>query len=287
MKRPATFDPPADTGSFDRNGELDPAKGNIVTCVGKKRSGKSIMGLLYFYSYPQDRVVIDYAGDDGPMGPDIIELHGTVDELPTAWPEHLRRDDRGRPLPMTLRYVPDPGSKTVLEDMDAVVGLAMHHGDCAIMVHEMRRLAPSNRVPPHTRRLLDHNRHQRVTGIFCAPRARTMDPLVIGQSDLVYVFELPSSYDQEMIAGICGWRTDDFAAAVDELGAHEHLRFDSNMGKPERPDDEDYRLVHCPALPPDVVAEVTHWAHGNLPPGRTPDELDADREHLELTRGRR
>ncbi len=276
----------AGRGTLDENGQIDPARGILVTCVGKKRTGKSVMGLLFFSSYPGDRVVLDIAGDDGPTGPDVIELTGTVDELPSKWPEHLRRvDDNNRPLPMTLRYVPDPGSPTVTEDMDAVVGLAMTHGDCAILVHEMGRLARSNRVPPHTLRLLQHNRHQRVTGIFCAPRTKTMDPLVVGQADLLYVFTLPSQYDRKMVSENIGWPEADFDDAVHALRGHEHLRYDDNMPAPEREGDVDMRLVHCPPLPADVVADIERWARGERDRVPTPEEHAADRAAVDRERG--
>lgn len=277
---------PEGQGTLDKNGEIDPARGVIITCVGKKRTGKSIMALLYFRSYPGDRIVIDVAGDDGPTGPEVIQLKGTVDELPTRWPEHLRRvDDANRPLPMTLRYVPDPGSPTVTEDMDACVGLAMSHGDCAVLVHEMGRLARSGRVPPHTLRLLQHNRHRRVTGIFAAPRTKTMDPLVVSQADLLYVFTLPSPYDRAMVAENIGWPPADFDAAVHALRGHEHLRYDDNWPAPEDENQEDLRLMHCEALPADVVAELKRWAEGNERPEPSLDDAGADRAHVDADRG--
>lgn len=250
-------------GSFDERGQLDPAAGRIVTCLGKKGSGKSVMGLLIAHSYPYDIVVVDVALDDGPMpGPgthDVLQLSGPVHELPAKWPEHRRRDDR----PMILRYVPDPGSPTYAEDMDHMVGVAMSHGRCLLLVHEMGVLAESGKVPPHTRRFLRFNRHRKVTGVFCSPRTLTMDPLVIGQADVVYVFELQTKPDRERIAGTIGWDLRDFDAAVLSLGRHEYLRYDANEPKPEFPDDEDLRLVHYPALPQDVVDQTLRWARGN------------------------
>lgn len=253
-------------GTFDKNGELDPARGIIVAAFGKKHSGKSIVCLMLFRAYPYDRVVLDIAGDDGPVGPDVEQLHGTAEDLPRHWPEHLRRDGPdGRPLPMTLRYVPDPGSPTVLEDMDAVVGLVMQHGKktghCGLLVHEVGRLTTGNKTPPHTRRLLMHNRHHHVTAFLAGPRPQDIDTLVLAQSDLVYVFELPSPRDRQRVAETVGWPPRDFDAAVHDLGVHEHLLFDANVPKPEE-GEEDLRLVHYPKLPADVVASTKRWAQG-------------------------
>ena len=251
------------SGTFGPHDELPTDRGVIITCVGKKRSGKTIMSTLWFQSYDGDKIVIDVAGDDGPAGPDVIDLTGTVNELPRKWPEHLRPDDgTGAVRPMTLRYVPDPGSPTYGEDMDAVVGLAMSHGNCALMVHEMGVLAPSNRVRRHTARFLRFNRHRKVTGIFAAPRPVTMDPLVIGQSDLIYVFDLPVPADQQRVASTVGWNPQEFSELVEDLGRHEYLRYDANEDKPQTEDDPDLRLVHFPALPEDVVKQVKRYAAG-------------------------
>lgn len=250
------------SGTFDARGQIDVNRGILAVCVGKKRSGKSVMGLMLFRSYPRDRIVIDVAGDDGPTGPDVITLSGDVETLPRRWPEHLRQEQQR----MTLRYVPDAGSPTFIEDMDAMVGLAMTHGDCCIIIHEMGRLARANRTPPHTLRLLSHNRHSRVTGIFCMPRPQTVDPLVLAQADLIYAFEVPNPADRKRIAETIGWHPADYDAAIEQLGPHEYLRFDANEMKPA-PDEDDPRLVHFPALPADVVNDVKKWA---ARPGQQP-----------------
>jgi hypothetical protein len=191
---------------------------------------------------------------------DVVELKGDASELPRAWPELQRRDKR----PMILRYVPDPGSPTELEDMDAVVGLAYSHSGnprpVMLVVHEVGRVAPAGRTPAHMRRVLNHSRHRQLTVVLAGPRPQTIDPLVLQQSDLVYTFEQQNPADRRRIAESIGWNPADFDHAVHDLGAHEYLRYDAREPKPEQPDDEDLRLVHYPALPEDVVQQTERWA---------------------------
>jgi hypothetical protein len=248
------------SGSFDDEGKLELADGRILFCVGKKRSGKSKLALLLFRSYPFDKVVLDVAGDDGPVGPDVIDLHGDVETLPRRWPERMRDEKR----PMTLRYVPDAGSPTFAEDMDAIVGLALRHGrdlkdrgrgGCALLIHEIGVVAPMHRTQPNMRRALNHNRHNGLTLIMCGPRPQTVDRLVIQQSDVIYTFELMNVDDRERLAKDDGLGRPTSTPRVEDLGPHEYLRFDSNEQKPQDGED-DRRLVHFPALPADVVASV-------------------------------
>jgi hypothetical protein len=159
--------------------------------------------------------------------------------------------------------------------MDHMVGLVMDHGKatghCGLLVHEMGVLAKANSVPPNTRRLLMHNRHSHVTAFFAMPRAMSVDPLVIAQSDIIDVFELPNQDDRKRIASTIGWPLGDFDEAVHELGPHGYLLFDANELKPENPDD-DRRLVSMPPLPEDVVNDVQAWA-ANVPPVRNEDTV--------------
>lgn len=250
------------SGSFDDNGALDIADGRIIVCVGKKRSGKSIMGKVIFSSYPGDKIVIDIAGDDGPRGKDVHEIRGTVEDLPERWPEHLRDDQGG---PMTLRYVPDARSSTLAEDVDAVIAMADDHskrlksrrqfGVC-VLVHEIGgEFAKASGASRHLRKSLMQNRHSGITLILCGPRPQTIDPLIIQQADVLYVFELMNPADRRRLAESIGWHPDDFDEAVEDLGPHEYLRFDANEMKPEAGVD-DLRLIHFPRLPDDVVKAV-------------------------------
>lgn len=240
------------SGSFDRRGRLLWEQGLVVSCWGKKRSGKSVMARALFDTYPYDRLVVSANKDDGPFPDDkahVFLLKGDLDSLPIDWPEDMRRDGHR----MTLRYEPDPGSPTVLEDCDAVLGMAQRRGNVCILIHEIGLVAPSNRVPPNMKRLLHASRHDgAVAMILCGPRPITVDPMVLGQSDLVFVFELQVPADRQRLAEAIGWNPTEFAEWVDDLKTHEYLRFDANEEKPH-PGATDLRLIAFPPLPPDIV----------------------------------
>lgn len=268
------------SGTFDYNDgrAIDPHAGRILVFLGKKGSGKSIMAMSFAMNYPYDLVVIDVAGDDGPEGPDVVTFSGTLADgtIPTTWPEHRRLfDDHGRPIRMILRFIPDPGSKTFLEDCDAVVGLAMKHGEktqraaggrggCGLLVHEIGVIAPANQTQPNMRRFLMANRHAGVTGFLCGPRSMAMDTLILAQADLVYTFEMKGVRDRQRIAESVGWNVVEFHEAVLELGPHEYLRYDNNEQAPAR-GGTDFRLLAFDPLPMEQVARVQAWKTGQRP----------------------
>jgi len=254
--------------SFDRHGQIDIAKAPIVSCVGRKGSGKTVVALMLIESFPGDVVVIDVAGDDGPMGPGVIEWSETVEHLPRSFPTLDRTSERQR---LILRYVPDAGSPTFLEDMDAVVGVALKHSTrerpTMLVIHEGGVLAKANRTPAHTRRVLMHSRHNGLVVVFTMPRALDIDPLVLAQSDVVYNFDLPNPHDKKRVAETIGWQPTEYAAAVDELAEHEYLRFDAKQAAPAA-GEPDYRLIHFAPLPQAAVDHVVEWSK-NVPADRS------------------
>jgi hypothetical protein len=259
------------SGTFTDRGELEPSAAAIIMIIGRKGSGKSVLANSFGRAWPYDMVVIDVAGDDGPDPRprdkpgthDVHVLTGPVDELPAKWPEHLRRDKR----PMILRYIPDAGSPTEAEDMDHMVGLAYNHSSAdrpaMLLIHEIGRVAPAGRTQPHMRRVLNHSRHRALTVVAAGPRTITVDPLMISQADLVYVFDLNQPADRQRVAENIGWDPKEFSDFVNELGRYEHLRYDAREPKPE-PGETDWRLVHLDPLPEDEVRRALAWAH----PGR-------------------
>lgn len=260
-------------GSFDDRGAIDPSKGIVVGCFGKKRSGKSVMGLLLFDAYPYDKVSIDLAKDDGPGyieadSPGVIQLRGTVDTLPRNL-DRLRREPGE---PMTIRYAPDASSPTYLADIDHVIGATYAHGErtghACLLIHEVGRVARSNRTPPHMLAALSHNRHAHLTMIMCGPRTKTIDPLVLAQCDIVYAFDLPNPDDRKRLADEIGY-DGDLDGAIKDLPEHGYLLYDAQIEKPAAPDDEDLRVVECPPLPREVVARVERYKRYG-PPYREP-----------------
>lgn len=251
------------TGSFDQDGRPDWGDGLIIGCWGKKKSGKSILARYLFSLYPGDGIVIASNGDDGPFadGRIVHLMRENAETMPRRWPEHLRHE-RER---LILRFEFDPGSPTFTEDQDAAVGLALNHGDTCLLVHETHLMAPvtaSRRQIPHTQRLLAANRHAqvgggrgRVSALFCGPRPAGIQTLILAQSDVTYMFELPVPADRARLAEEVGVPVNELAEALDDLGRHEYLRYDANEHKPED-GEQDRRLLHMPPLPEDVVKIV-------------------------------
>ena len=247
--------------TFDDQGRIDPSKGRIISVFGRKGSGKSVIALSLFRSYPGDRVVLDIAGDDGPMGEDIYEIRGTKDEIPTRWPEWRRDGEK----PMTLRYVPDMRSPTYLDDMDAVVGLVLDRGECCMLVHECLELCPASATPPNTRRALGQGRHMgATTQIYCGPRSQGINRLVMQQSDLVYTLELKSKDDRDTIAENIGWDKREFSDVVVGLPQYWHALYDQNI-PPPAPGEQDQRLAVYRPLPEAEVRRTVRWAQGYRP----------------------
>lgn len=264
-----TANTPTDqTGTFGPDGSIDPTRGVVIICVGKKGSGKSIYLLVLAREYARtgDVLVIDVAGDDGPVGEDVLEMRGTADELPTAWPEWRRLDDK----PMMIRYVPDPGSRSFLEDLDAALGVALNRdqdaGPVLVVVHEMGRVFPAGGRPlPNAQRMLQHGRHNTPTNLAAGgPRSQSIDKLILQQADVIVTFELQGKDDRDAIAEGIGWDKRAFDTAVTRLRRHEHLVYDANIPAPDE-GQPDERLRHMEPLPRGLVESTKRWADGYRP----------------------
>lgn len=220
------------------NGEveskLDPGQSHFITIVGRKGSGKSRLAHRLFASYPYDRLVVDPHADTRSAGGGY---HVEAEELTTPLPPRLLAADPDKPT--TWRFVPDPGSPTYRDDLDRAVGLAFAHRRTCCWVDEMGDVAPVNQTGPNVRRALRQGRHRQLTLIMCEIRPKNVDPLVVGQADYVYVFDLPQPMDRQRVAENIGWPAKELDTLVGGLPRHGYLRYDARA----------HELVEFPPLP--------------------------------------
>jgi hypothetical protein len=216
-------------------GELDPNENFIVSAFGRKGSGKTVFLRSLYRDFPYDKVCIDVNGDADP-GPDSVPISAP---LPTALPP--RGEDK---KPVDLHYVPDPGSLTYRDDLDRAVGMAMFPSDRRTLVwaDEIGEFTNGNKTGPHLRRLLMQSRHYETSALFSGPRPMDIDKLVIGQADLVAVYDMPDPDDRDRVAKVIGYPPVAFREACEETfrrGPYWHLLWVSAAK----------RLYRCPPLP--------------------------------------
>lgn len=201
---------------------VDPTKPTHVVIIGKKGSGKSVLARSYWASWPFDRLVLDVNGDDVPPDPELVKL--TV-PLPTRWPQTEPEKKRS-----SLRFKPDMGSETYLDDLDRALGLAYGHRRTLFLAHEMGELFHVNRLGPFARRALHQGRHAGLSMVLCGPRPITVDPLVLAQADVVHTFRMPNPDDRRRVADAIGWDPREFDEANAALKPHHFLTYDARSG---------------------------------------------------------
>jgi hypothetical protein len=201
--------------------QLDPTKPNHITIVGRKGSGKSVLARRFWAGWPGDRLVIDPTGDvDAGEDAERLEL-----PLPSRWPNNPLGDLEavgGKPKRSTLRYVPDMGASTYVDDMDRAVGLAFTKGHALLWVDEVGELTNASSTPPHVRRLLHQSRHRKLSMLFCGPRPMDINPLVMSQADYIAVFRLPNPADRKRIADVTGLDLGELEDALAEAVSVDH-----------------------------------------------------------------
>jgi hypothetical protein len=178
---------------------IDPDLNQLILCVGRKGSGKSVWAREVFRNWPGiDKWVIDPHGDADP-GDDIGTV--TVPKLPTMLPEPKRRGEH-----TVTRWIANPGSPTYREDLDRAVGLALvpRHRRTLTWIDEGGEVFPSNRTGPNARILLQQSRHYYASAIICCPRPVTIDPLVLAQADRVVMYDVPNPGDVQRMAESIG-----------------------------------------------------------------------------------
>lgn len=227
---------------------FDPTRPMIVSAWGRKRSGKSHFNRRLFRSWPYDKLAIDVNGDADP-GPESIAVHKDgMGLLPSRFPDVAPAvPGAPRPGPRTLVYRADPGSATYDDDLDRATGMVLYPQDhpALVWIGEVGEFMPSaQRTRPHMRRLLMQNRHYNASALFDGPRPVNVNPLVLGQSDFVAVFDLPNPDDRQRIAETIGYPPKRFYEECETTfrrGEHWFLLWDA----------EHHILHRCAPLPND------------------------------------
>ena len=224
--------------------QLDPSKPMIISAWGRKGSGKSIFNSRLYRSWTEEKICIDVNGD-ADAGPDAKKI---TPPLPARFPAPpATLPGANRPAPQNLYFRADPGSATYHDDLDRAVGLALfpQHQHTLVWAGEVGEFMPSAQATrPHMSRLLHQNRHYGATALFDGPRPVNVNPLVLGQSDLVAVFHLPNPDDRERVAKSIGYPADRFHLEHEETlrrGPYWFLLWVASA----------HKLYRCPPLPQD------------------------------------
>lgn len=178
---------------------IDPTKNQILAFFGRKGSGKSAAAREHFRHWPDtDRLIIDINGDADPGDDlDVITLRGPLVQLPP------RRDPK---VPEVYRWIADPQAASFYEDIDKAIGAALYPRERKVLVwvDETGEVFPANRTGPNGRVFLHQSRHFNASGLFCGPRPKGVDPLVLAQADRVIMFDVPSPLDRQRLAETIG-----------------------------------------------------------------------------------
>lgn len=187
---------------------LDHSRPMIISAFGKKGKGKSAFNREIYRSFPGDKLTIDVNGNAEP-GEDAEKITEPLKAFPR--PEGMPGERRRH---RNLHYVADPGSPTYRDDLDRAAGMALFPKNHKVLLWagEVGELMPNGHAGPHMRRLLMQSRHYNVTALFDAPRPVELDRLVLGQSNLVAVFELPDPDDRKRLAKVSGFTPSKFDA---------------------------------------------------------------------------
>lgn len=216
---------------------LDPSRNFIVSAFGRKGAGKTTFNRQLFRAYPHAKLCVDVNGEADP-GPESVRIREVETEMPPPTTVN------GRKVPPNLHFVSDPGSATYRDDLDRAVGMAMYPRDVQSLVWcgEVGELTTGNKTGPHLRRLLMQSRHYRTSALFDGPRPVDIDKLVIAQSDLVAVYDMPDPDDRDRVAKVIGYPPARFRVECDETFRRGEFHFLLWVTREKR-------LYRCPPLP--------------------------------------
>ena len=187
----------------DLDEALNDGKPKIISAFGRAGSGKSVFMRRLYHSWDGDKLCIDVNGNAEP-GADAERI-GRAD-LSKRWPAALTEPGE-RPRPRNLHYRADPGAHTYVDDLDRAVGMTLFPQDRPVLLWagEVGELMPNAHAQPNMRRVLQQNRHHRVTALFDGPRPVGVHPLVLAQSRFVAIYNVPNPSDRRRIADSIGY----------------------------------------------------------------------------------
>jgi hypothetical protein len=196
---------------------LDHTRPLFISAFGRKGSGKSAFNREIYRSYPGDKLAIDVNGNAEP-GEDAQKI--TAADLRKQWPAPDTMPGERR-KPRNLHFLADPGSATYEDDLDKAVGMALLPQKHPVMVWagECTELMPKGRTGPAVRRLLRQSRHYTMSVLFDDPRPMWIDRLVLTQSNLIALFELPEPDDRKRVAQATGHNARKFDEICEETWA--------------------------------------------------------------------
>lgn len=218
----------------------DPRKSWFLFATGIKGRGKSEYCRRWFDQFPYDRLVIDPTHD---LRKDFREEGLEFVDLGDGLAMPVRFPSRSDGQPVTAVFCPDMGAPDVMDDIDRAVGLMLRGSDQhgLIWLDEVGESTTGHKTPPNTRRVLHHGRHHNLHLLQACPRAMDIDPLHIGQADVVAMFRCPVIYDSDRVADNIGYGRVELADLNREwCQGHKYLLYDR----------ADEQLYKCPALPP-------------------------------------
>lgn len=227
---------------------LDHSRPMWITAFGRKGGGKSVFNREIYKSYPGDKIAIDVNGNAAP-GDDAEKI--TAADLRKQWPTPATVPGEKRKR-RNLHYLADPGSDTYYEDLDRAVQMALLPKDHPVMLWagEAGELMPNGNSRPATRRLLRQSRHHNVSVLFDDPRPVWLDKLVLLQSNLIALFEMPDPDDRKRVAQTTGHEPREFeriCLETWERGEFWYLLINTDAPRGKR-------LWRCAPLPVDAAA---------------------------------
>lgn len=221
---------------------LDHSRPLFISAFGRKGAGKTAFNREIYRSYPGDKLCIDVNGNADP-GEDSEKI--TAADLRKQWPSPVTTPGERRKA-RNFHYLADPGSESYEKDLDRAIGMALlpKHHKTMLWAGECSEL-PMGKTAPAARRLVRQSRHYSMSVLFDDPRPAWIDRLILTQSNLIALFELPEPDDRKRVAQATGHEVKKFDTICHETwerGEHWFLLINTDAPRGKR-------LWRCAPLP--------------------------------------